>query len=77
MEWQFRNDAPIYTQLISQITQGIVSGSFPAGGRLPPGRGPAPGGRGNPHPMHRALAELERGGLGDRQRAPGRILTEG
>lgn len=28
MAWQFRNDIPIYTQLIAQIQQKIVSGAL-------------------------------------------------
>lgn len=36
MEWHFRNDQPIYTQLTQQITLAILSGSIPSGGRLPP-----------------------------------------
>ncbi|QNL44287.1 GntR family transcriptional regulator [Oscillibacter hominis] len=76
MEWQFRNDAPIYTQLISQITQGIVSGSFPAGERLPSVRDLATEARVNPNTMQRALTELERDGLVYSQRTAGRFVTE-
>ena len=32
MEWYFRNDQPIYTQLTQQITLAILSGSIPSGG---------------------------------------------
>ena len=35
MAWQFRNDIPIYTQLIAQIQQQIVSGALLPGERLP------------------------------------------
>ena len=35
MPWQFRNDLPIYTQLIAQIQQRIVSGALLPGERLP------------------------------------------
>ena len=28
MEWQFRNDSPIYTQLTQRLTQAIVAGEF-------------------------------------------------
>ena len=34
MEWYFRNDQPIYTQLTQQITLAILSGSIPSGGAL-------------------------------------------
>ena len=35
MEWQFRNDSPIYTQLTQRLTQAIVAGEFRPGERLP------------------------------------------
>ena len=28
MDWKFRNDLPIYSQLVEQIKLGIVSGEF-------------------------------------------------
>ena len=31
MEWDIRNDQPIYTQLIQQVTLAILSGTFPCG----------------------------------------------
>ena len=31
MEWQFRNDSPIYTQLTQRLTQAIVAGEFHPG----------------------------------------------
>ena len=35
MAWQFRNDIPIYTQLIAQIQQRIVSGALLPGSGFP------------------------------------------
>lgn len=35
MQWQFSNDAPIYTQLIQQVKVGIVTGAFPLGNGCP------------------------------------------
>ena len=32
MEWHFRNDQPIYTQLTQQITLAILSGYIPRRG---------------------------------------------
>ena len=61
MEWHFRNDQPIYTQLTQQITLAILSGSIPSGGRLP---------------TVRELAELEGTGLLHTQRTAGRFVTE-
>lgn len=42
MAWQFRNDIPIYTQLIAQIQQRIVSGAPAAGGAASLGAGTWP-----------------------------------
>lgn len=75
MEWQFRNDQPIYTQLIQQITLAILAGYFPSGGRLPPVRELAAQAGVNPNTMQRALAELERTGLLYTQRTAGRFVT--
>ena len=68
MEWQFRNDIPIYTQLIEQIKQRIVSGVFAPGQRLPAVREFALDAGVNPNTMQRALAELERESILERQR---------
>ena len=76
MQWQFSNDAPIYTQLIQQVKVGIVTGAFPPGERLPSVRDLATEAGVNPNPMQRALAELERDGLVYSQRTAGRVVTE-
>ena len=76
MEWDIRNDQPIYTQLIQQVTLAILSGTFPCGGRLPPVREMAAEAGVNPNTMQRALAELERTGLVYTQRTAGRFVTE-
>ena len=76
MQWQFSNDAPIYTQLIQQIKVGIVAGVFPPGERLPSVRDLAAEAGVNPNTMQRALAELERDGLVYSQRTAGRFVTE-
>ena len=57
MEWHFRNDQPIYTQLTRQITLAILSGSIPSGGRLPTVRELAADAGVNPNTVQRALAE--------------------
>ena len=51
MEWDIRNDQPIYTQLIQQVTLAILSGTFPCGGRLPPVREMAAEAGVNPNTM--------------------------
>ena len=76
MQWQFSNDAPIYTQLIQQIKVGIVTGAFPPGERLPSVRDLATEAGVNPNTMQRALAELERDGQVYSQRTAGRFVTE-
>ena len=76
MQWQFSNDAPIYTQLIQQVKVGIVTGAFPPGERLPSVRDMATEAGVNPNTMQRALAELERDGLVYSQRNAGRFVTE-
>ena len=76
MQWQFSNDAPIYTQLIQQVKVGIVTGAFPPGERLPSVRDMATEAGVNPNTMQRALAELERDGLVYSQRTAGRFVKE-
>ncbi|MFR6379480.1 MAG: GntR family transcriptional regulator [Evtepia sp.] len=71
MPWEFREDAPIYTQLIAQIQQRIVGGlSLGPGARLPLGAGPGRRGRGEPQHDAAGLTELEREGIVHSQRAP-------
>ena len=76
MEWIFRGDQPIYSQLIQQIKQGIVSGQLPPGGRLPSVRDLAMEAGVNPNTMQWALQELEREGMVYSQRTAGRFVTE-
>ena len=76
MEWDIRNDQPIYTQLIQQVTLAILSGTFPCGGRLPPVREMAAEAGVNPNTMQRALAELEQTGLVYTQRTSGRFISD-
>ena len=76
MEWNFRNDLPIYSQLVEQIKRGIVSGAFAPGERLISVREMAAEAGVNPNTMQRALSELEREGLVYSQRTAGRFVTE-
>lgn len=76
MRWDFHNDAPIYTQLVDQITRMIVSGSLPPGERLPSVRNFAMEAGVNPNTMQRALTELERNGLIYSQRTSGHFVTD-
>ena len=76
MDWRFRSDLPIYSQLVDKIKLGIVSGEMPPGSRLPAVRELAMDAGVNPNTMQRALQELEREGMVYAQRTSGRFVTE-
>lgn len=76
MDWNFRNDQPIYSQLIQRLTEAIVSGVYAPGEKLPSVRELALGAGVNPNTVQRSLTELEREGLVFSQRTAGRFVTE-
>ena len=76
MAWSFKEDRPIYTQLLEQIQARIVTGQYKLGERLPSVRELAAEAGVNPNTMQRALAELERIGLVYSQRTSGRMITD-
>ena len=76
MNWNIRNDAPVYTQLVDQIARAIILGQFPPGGRLPSVREFAADAGVNPNTMQRALSQLEANGLVTTNRTAGRVVTE-
>ena len=76
MVWNFNNDMPIYTQLVSQIKFAIVSGELLPGDRMQTVRDMALEAGVNPNTMQRALQQLEREGLVYTQRSSGRFVTE-
>ena len=76
MEWKFREDLPIYSQMVEGMTRAIVSGAFAPGDRLPAVRELALDAGVNPNTVQRALSELERNGLVYSQRTAGRFVTE-
>ena len=76
MDWIFRSDLPIYSQLVEQIKLGIVSGNLLPGERLMSVRDMATEAGVNPNTMQRALQELERDGMVYSQRTAGRFVTE-
>ena len=76
MEWKFRSDLPIYSQLVEQIKLGIVSGSLLPGERLMSVRDMATEAGVNPNTMQRALSQLETDGLVNTNRTAGRTVTE-
>lgn len=76
LEWKFRGDLPIYSQLVERIKIGILSGALPPGSKLLPVRELAAEAGVNPNTMQRAMQELEREGLVFAQRTAGRFVTE-
>ena len=76
MEWIFRNDLPIYSQLVEQIRLAIVSGVFTPVMRLSSVRDMVAEAGVNPNTLQRALQELDRQGLAYSQRTNGRFVTE-
>ena len=76
MEWKFRSDLPIYSQLVEQIKLGIVSGKLLPGERLMSVRDMATEAGVNPNTMQRALSQLETDGLVITNRTAGRTVTE-
>ena len=76
MDWDFRDDLPIYSQLIQHIRFAIACGELKPGDRLMSVREMAIEAKVNPNTMQRALSELEREGLLYSQRTSGRFVTE-
>ena len=76
MDWSFRNDQPIYSQLIQRLTEASVSGVYAPGEKLPSVRELALEAGVNPNTVQRSLTELERDGLVFSQRTAGRFVTE-
>ncbi len=74
--WQFKNNIPIYQQIIAAIRTGILNGTYPPGSKMPPVRELALQAGVNPNTMQRALSELERDGLLHAERTSGRFVTE-
>ena len=76
MIWSFKEDRPIYSQLMDQIKLGIISGEWLPGTKLPSVRELAQEAGVNPNTMQRAMADLEREGLVYSKRTSGRYITE-
>lgn len=75
-DWHFSNDKPIYSQIIEQIKQLIVSGGFSPGDKLPSVRELAQTACVNPNTMQKAMSELEKDGLLYTLRSSGRFITD-
>lgn len=76
MIWTFKDDRPIYSQLVELIKIGIVSSEWQPGSKLPSVRDLAEEAGVNPNTMQRALSDLERDGLVYSKRTSGRYITE-
>lgn len=76
MAWELKNDRPIYSQLLEQIEQKIVTGEYSLGSRLPSVRDLATEASVNPNTMQRAMTELENRGLIITNRTSGRTVTD-
>lgn len=76
MPWELKSDRPIYTQLLEQVEQRIISGEYAPGSKLPSVRELAAEASVNPNTMQRAMAELENRGMIITNRTAGRIVTE-
>ena len=76
LEWTIRSDAPVYAQLVEQLSLAIIRGEYPPGERLPSVRELSAEAGVNPNTMQRALSELEREGFVQTQRTAGRTVTE-
>ena len=75
-DWHFSNDKPIYSQIIEQIKQLIVSSGFSPGDKLPSVRELAQTACVNPNTMQKAMSELEKDGLLYTLRSSGRFITD-
>lgn len=76
MPWEFKDDRPIYLQLIEEIQLRIVSGFYKIGSRLPSVRDMASEASVNPNTMQKALSELEKIGIVQSQGTTGRFITD-
>jgi len=64
MDWNFRNDQPIYSQLTQRLTEAIVSGIYAPGEKLPSVRELAVEAGVNPNTVQRAIrARTRRSGV--------------
>lgn len=75
MKQDFKNNAPIYLQIMDEIKMSIISGERKAGDKIAPVRELAQEFGVNPNTMQRALAELEREKLLYTERTSGRYIT--
>lgn len=72
---EFDNQRPIWLQIVEYIRQGIISGIWKEGDRLPSVREWALELQVNPNTMVKALAQLEREGLIATKRGSGKFVA--
>ena len=75
MQWIIDSERPVYIQLVEQIHNGIISGYYKPGDKLPSVRELAAEAGVNPNTMQRALSELEQTELVFSNRTSGRYIT--
>ena len=76
MAWEFKNDRPIYAQILEHMELDILSGKYSPGEKVPSVRELAADAAVNPNTMQRAMVELERRGLEYTERTNGRFISE-
>lgn len=76
MAWEFKNDRPIYAQILEHMELDILSGKYSPGEKVPSVRELAADAAVNPNTMQRAMVELERRGFVYTERTNGRFITE-
>ncbi|WP_402469525.1 GntR family transcriptional regulator [Isoptericola aurantiacus] len=72
---EFDTSTPIWGQLVAEFSRRIVTGTWPAGGRIPGVRDLAGDLGVNPNTVQRALSELERRDVCRSERTAGRFVT--
>ena len=76
MNWEIKEDRPIWIQLKEQIAKMIISGNWSSDEKLPAVRELAKEAGVNPNTMQRALAALDQEGLTVTNRTAGRMVTQ-
>ena len=75
MTYPFRQDIPLYIQLVNAIKLQLVDGTYQAGDRLPSIRDLAVAFSVTPNTLQRALQQLEEEGLIYTERTAGKYVT--
>lgn len=76
VDWNFKDDRPIYSQIAEIIKISLISEKITPGSKLPSVRELASEAGVNPNTMQKALTELERCGLVHSSRTSGRFATD-